>query len=79
MCMWKFISDQFVTSNRKESNAKEIKYVILPYMGQFSYQLRNTMSSLLKKTIPDVKSRFIFVNRNTIGSLFKSKDSLPAH
>ena len=47
---------------------KEIKYVTLPYMGQFSYQLCNTMSIILKKTIPDVNFRFIFVNRK-IGTL----------
>ena len=35
------------------------------------------MSSLLKKHFPNVNFKFIFVNRNTIGSLFKVKDSLP--
>ena len=74
----KFISGKFNSSNRKENNEKEIKYITLPYKGQFSYQLRNTMSTLLRKTIPDVTFRFIFVNRNTIGSLFNTKDSLPA-
>ena len=66
-------------SNRNDSIVKEIKYVTLPFMGQFSYQLRNTLSGLLKKTIPDVDFRFIFVNKRTIGSLFITKDSLPGH
>ena len=46
-------------------------------MGSFSYQIRNTLSNLLKQTIPEVNFRFIFVNKNTIGSLFKWKESLP--
>lgn len=74
----KFISSKFDKSSKTEDSVREIKYVTLPFMGQFSYQLRNTLSGLLKKTIPEVNFRFIFVNRNTIGSLFKSKDSLPA-
>ena len=73
----RFISDKLNSSNKIESSVKDIRYVTLPFMGQFSYQLRNTISSLLKKTIPDVNFRFIFVNRKTIGSLFKSKESLP--
>ena len=74
----KFIAKKFDKSNEAEDNVREIKYITLPFMGQFSYQLRNTLSSLLKKTIPEVNFRFIFVNRNTIGSLFKSKESVPA-
>ena len=35
------------------------------------------MSSLLKTHFPDVNFRFIFVNRNTIGSLFRVKDPVP--
>ena len=35
------------------------------------------MSSLLRKYIPDVNFRFIFVNRRTIGSLFRYKDRVP--
>ena len=35
------------------------------------------MSNLLRKHFPDVNFKFIFVNRNTIGSLFRVKDPLP--
>ena len=75
----KFISDKFVSNEEIKNNTKETKYVTLPFMGNFSYQLRNTVSNLLKQTIPDVNFRFIFTNRNTIGSLFKCKDTLPTH
>ena len=74
-----FISDKFASNEGIVSSTKEIKHVTLPFMGSFSYHVRNTVSNLLKQTIPDVNFRFIFVNRNTIVSLFKCKDSLPAH
>ena len=72
----RFISSKFA-SDTHESIVKEIKYIKLPFLGHFSYQLRNTMSNLLKVHFPDIDFRFIFVNRNTIGSLFKVKDSIP--
>ena len=51
----------------------------MPFQGEFSYHVRNTLANLLKKTIPDVNFRFIFVNNNTIGSMFKCKDAVPTH
>ena len=72
----RFISSKFA-SHTHESIAKDTRYIKLPFLGHFSYQLRNTLSNLLKAQFPDVEFRFIFVNRNTIGSLFKVKDSIP--
>ena len=72
----RFISSKF-SVNSIETEDKEIKYITLPFLGHFSYELRNTMSNLLKKHFPDVNFRFIFVNRNTIGSLFRVKDPMP--
>ena len=72
----RFVSSKFSVNNT-ESEDKEIKYITLPFLGHFSYQLRNTMSNLLKKHLPNVNFRFIFVNRNTIGSLFRVKDPMP--
>ena len=46
-------------------------------MGHFSYQIRSSLSCLLRKHVPNIQFRFIFTNRNTIGSLFKFKDSVP--
>ena len=73
----RFISSKFNNAVTSAEENKELKYVTLPFQGHFSYQLRNSLSCLLKKYIPDVQFRFIFTNRNTIGSLFKFKDSIP--
>ena len=51
----------------------------MPFQGEYSYHVRKTLANLLKKTIPDVNFRFIFVNNNTIGSMFKCKESIPTH
>ena len=73
----RFISNKFNHNQTIVDISKEVKYVTLPFQGHFSYQLRNNLSCLLKKYIPDVQFRFIFTNRNTLGSLFKTKDSIP--
>ena len=73
----RFINNRFDNNRQKIEIEKETKYITLPFQGYFSYQLRNTLSSLLRKHIPDVNYKFIFVNRNTIGSLFKVKDNIP--
>ena len=46
----RFISSK-VACKEFESSNREVKYVSLPFLGHFSYQLRNTMSSLLKNII----------------------------
>ena len=69
----RFISSKFIKNNSNVED-KEIKYVTLPFLGYFSYQLRNTLSNLLRIHFPNINYRFIFVNRNTIGSLFRVKD-----
>ena len=73
----RFISSKFNNTQTSDDDNKEIRYVTLPFQGHFSYQLRNSLTGLLKKYVPNVQYRFIFTNRNTIGSLFKFKDSIP--
>ena len=75
----RFISNKFANTGTNVTENKEVKYVTLPFMGHFSYQVRNDLSVLLRKYLPDVQFRFIFINKNTIGSLFKFKDSIPTH
>ena len=71
-----FITSKFV--NKKiDEQTKEIKYIRLPFLGHSSYHLRSKLSTLLSKNFPEFKFKFIFVNNNTIGSLFRTKDPMP--
>ena len=54
-------------------------FLSLPYFGPQSLKLRDELLSLFRKFIPDKTFSFILCNRNTIGSLFRYKDRLPAH
>ena len=73
----RFINNKFDNTKPNNTSEKETKFITLPFSGHFSYQLRNTLSILLRKHMPNINYKFIFVNRNTIGSLFKVKDNIP--
>ena len=55
---------------------KQVKYLNLPFQGHISYCIRKEFFTLLHNDIPNVTFRFIFVNTNTIGSIFRYKDRL---
>ena len=56
---------------------KKVRYITLPFLGHFSYHIRNSMSNLLSKQFANVNFTFIFTNRNTVSSLFRVKDPIP--
>ena len=70
-----FFSSKFAVNN-VEIEDKETKCISLPYLGYFSYQLRNTMLNLLRKHFPNVNFRFILWI-GALGSLFRVKDPVP--
>lgn len=73
--IYRFLSSKFVNSINK-TIVNQIKYINLPFLGHFIYQLRNTLSNLPGHHIRDINFKSIFVNRNSRGSLFKGTDSI---
>ena len=58
---------------------KDIRYIKLPYQGNYSYNLKDKLLSHFKSLYPQVDFRFIFINTHTIKSFFPHKDKLPEH
>ena len=56
---------------------KDIQYVSLPFLGHYSYNLRNRLQSMFRKHFPQVNVRIVLSNKNTIGSMFPTKDRIP--
>ena len=52
-------------------------YISLPFYGSFSYHLRKELNKVLKPLYPKTDFRYVFNNKNTIGSLFPFKDRAP--
>ena len=56
---------------------RDIHYVSLPFLGHHSYNLRNSLQSMFKLHFPQINVRIILSNKNTIGSMFPTKDRVP--
>ena len=62
---------------RKCDVPKLQKYVVLPYFGIKSGQLRKELNLMLSKFFPFLDLKIVLTNKNTIGSLFRFKDQIP--
>ena len=74
-----FLSKLHTPSPKPISAPKQALYVSLPYLGPFSYHIRNQMKKLLTEAYPHLRIQYVFRNKFTIGSLFPFKDRLPMH
>ena len=52
-------------------------FITLPYIGNSSNHCKKQLLNIVNKYFPQVNLRCIFVNRNTVGSLFPFKDQIP--
>ena len=56
---------------------KEKLYVKLPFLGPFSYHIRNLLTKSINPSYPQLDIRYVFTNNNTISTLFPFKDKIP--
>ena len=52
-------------------------FITLPYIGNSSHHCKKQLLNIVNKYFPQVNLRWIFINRNTVGSLFPFKDQIP--
>ena len=78
-CVRRFLHRIHVPPPPSFNVPKDIRYVSLPFLGHHSYVLRNNLQSLFKLHFPQFNFRIILSNKNTIGSLFPTKDKVPLH
>ena len=72
-----FLNNKFTPTVTPPPDKSNIHYIKLPYYGFLSFSIRKRLQHLFRQFYPNSKFIFIFTNPHTIGSLFKSKDSLP--
>ena len=73
----KFLAKLFspISSNTDPTSPKF--YISLPYFGPYSERMKIELHKLLNKYFSDVYPQIILVNKFTISSFFKYKDTLP--
>ena len=50
----------------------------LPYLGHFSFRMRNNLTKLLKTHYPNIKVHIIFKSAKRVWSFFQYKDRFPS-
>ena len=51
--------------------------IILPFLGQFSLNLRSRLYNCFNKTLPQCNIKVIFQSKNLLSNLFQFKRSIP--
>ena len=73
----KFLNDKFSTKVPIVSVNRAKIYIVLPYYGQFSLNIRNQLRRFLSSTYPQINFCFSFRTVKKLGQIFWVKDKLP--
>ena len=57
--------------------SKKDVLIVLPFLGQFSLNLRPRLYNSFNKTLPQCNIKVIFQSKNHLSKLFRFKDSIP--
>ena len=74
-CIKRFLNNKYAPKPIFHTASKEVKYIKLSYLGNFSYSIRNQFNNLLKQSFPHIDFKFVFTNNFTIGSLIKRTET----
>ena len=72
-----FFNKVFSPKPNTNQEKPSFHYISLPYYGLLSFDIRKKINKALKQCYPKTTFRFIFSNPNTIGSMFKHKETIP--
>ena len=64
-------------NSQNSTNLEDIIYFKFPYFGHQSQKFKKEIHDILKKYVPEFNFRLVFVNKCTVGSFFRYKDTLP--
>ena len=51
--------------------------IVLPFLSQFSLNLRSRLYNCFNKTLPQCNIKVIFQSKNRLSNIFRFKDSIP--
>ena len=72
-----FLDNKFNPKIKIPTVAKDVCYLKLPFCGNESFRIRNSFNTILRESFPQIKFKFVFTNRYTIGSLLRTPQPLP--
>jgi len=76
-CIKTFLNNLYVPKKVYLTAPKKEVFIILPYLGTTSSNLKRKLHSIFAKLIPPCNLKIIFKSTNRLSSFFKFKDILP--
>ena len=71
-----FLNKMYVTKRILITFPKKDVLIVLPFLGQFSLNLRSRLYNCFNKTLPQCNIKVIFQSKNRLSNLFRFKDSI---
>ena len=76
-CIKTFLNKIFVAKKLVSTVPKKELVIILPFLGNFSMNLRKRIFNSFSKTLPQCCVKVIFQSKNRLGNFFRFKDAIP--
>ena len=76
-CVKTFLNKIYVPKRILITVPKKDVLIILPFLGQFSLNLRSRLHNCFNKTLPRCNIKVIFQSKNLLTNLIRFKDSIP--
>ena len=76
-CVKTYLNKIYVPKRILITVAKKDILIVLPFLGQFSLNLRSILYNCFNKTLHQCNIEIIFQSKNRLSSLFRFKDSIP--
>ena len=76
-CVKTFLNKIYVLKRNLITVPKKNVLIVLPFLGQFSLNLRSRLYNCFNKTLPQCKIKVIFQSKNRLSNLSRFKDSIP--
>ena len=75
-CIKKYISKLLVPKLVELTAARKDLIIVLPYLGQQSFEIRNRIQCCLQKNAPVFNLKVVFQSKNRLSTLFIFKDNI---
>ena len=75
-CIKKFLSKLYLPKVVELTAAKKELILVLPYLGQQSFEIRNRIQCCLKKNVPVFNLKVVSQSRKQLSTLFTFKDEI---
>ena len=76
-CVKTFLKKIYVPKRILITVPKKDVLIVLPFLGQFSSNLKSKLYNCFNKMLPQCNIKVIFQSKNRLSNLFRFKDSIP--